>query len=266
MYPLLLSIGPINIYSYGMMIFIAFITCLHIAKKLAETKGISPKQYEDVAIWGLLIGLLGAKLLYILTRFEDIVRSPKVLTDYITSGFVFYGAPIAVIIFLYCIKKKKGIPVLKYLDIFMVVLPLGHAIGRIGCFLAGCCYGKPTNLPWGVTFKLSQIVEPNLRNVPLHPVQLYESFLLVILFLILYKVYKRINFDGKILCVYFMLYAIIRFTMEQFRGDGIRGFVIPNLISTSQFISIVMFFLSFLAYFYFKKNFSYVDNKEDDEN
>ena len=262
MHPLLLSIGPINIYSYGFMIFIAFITCLHIAKKLASTKNIPPKQYEDVAIWGLLIGLLGAKFLYILTRFDDVVKEPKVLLDYITSGFVFYGAPLAVIPFLFFIRKKYKISVLKYLDIFMVVLPLGHAIGRIGCFLAGCCYGKPTNLPWGVTFKASQIVEPSLRNVALHPVQLYESFLLFILFFILYKAYKKINFDGKVLCMYFMLYAIIRFAMEQFRGDGIRGFVIPNIISTSCFISIIMFVISFVAYFYLKKNYSYIGDNE----
>ena len=81
MYPLLLSIGPINIYSYGMMIFIAFITCLYIAKKMAKSEGISPKQYEDVAIWGLLIGLLGAKILYIITRFDEVVSNyTKVLS------------------------------------------------------------------------------------------------------------------------------------------------------------------------------------------
>lgn len=257
MYPLLLSIGPVNIYSYGVMIFIAFITCLHIAKKLAITCNISPKLYEDVAIWGLLVGLLGAKFLYILTRLDEVMANPSNLLNYITSGFVFYGAPLTVIPYLLCVKIKYKISVLKYLDIFMTVLPLGHAIGRIGCFLAGCCYGKPTNLPIGVIFKRSDVIAPSLKYTPLHPVQLYESSLLFILFFVLYKFYKNRNFDGKIFSLYFMLYAIIRIVMEQFRGDGIRGFVVPNLISTSQFISIVMFIISIICFFYFKKRYSY---------
>ena len=263
MYPLLLSIGPINIYSYGLMIFIAFITCLHIAKKLAQKEGISPKLYEDVAIWGLLVGLLGAKLLYILTRLDEVIHTPNSLLNYITSGFVFYGAPLAVIPFLYFIRKKYKFSVLKFLDIFMVVLPLGHAIGRIGCFLAGCCYGKPTTLPWGVTFKNSTIVEPALRSVALHPVQLYESFLLCVLFIILYKLFKKKCFDGQVFCAYFMCYAVIRIITEQFRGDGIRGFIISNLISTSQFISLIMFIISLVLFFYFKRHFLYKNKHEE---
>ncbi|MGI6680582.1 MAG: prolipoprotein diacylglyceryl transferase [Bdellovibrionota bacterium] len=256
MHPLLLSIGPINIYSYGVMIFIAFVVSLSVAKKLASKNGISPKQYEDIAIWGLLVGLLGAKLLYLITRLDEIFLNPSVLKYYITSGFVFYGALLTIIPFLIYVGKKYKFSVLKYLDIFMVVLPLGHSIGRIGCFLAGCCHGKPTNMPWGVKL-YSDIVEPSLKSVSIHPVQLYESFSLFILFIILYKLYQKRDFDGKILSLYFILYGIIRFIMEEFRGDGIRGFVIENVISTSQFISIIMLVSGIFCFYYFKNKYSY---------
>ncbi len=254
MHPLLFSIGPIKIYSYGVMLFLAFIISLHVAKKLASSEGIDPKQYEDVAIWGLLFGLLGAKFLYILTRLNEIFRNPDVITNYITSGFVFYGAPLAVIPYLILARKKYKFSALKYLDIFLVVLPLGHSIGRIGCFLAGCCYGKPTSLPWGVVFH-SELQDPSLYNLHLHPVQLYESFLLFCLFIFLYKIYKRKSFGGEIFTLYFILYSIIRFIMEYFRGDGIRGFVIEGVISTSQFISIITFFIGIICFFYFRNNY-----------
>ncbi len=260
MHPLLFSIGPIKIYSYGVMLFLAFIVALHIAKKLACSNGIDPKQYEDIAICGLIVGLLGAKFFYLLTRVNEIFKDPQIISSYITSGFVFYGAPLAVIPYLILAKKKYNFSVLKYLDIFMVVLPLGHAIGRIGCFLAGCCYGKPTTLPWGIILN-SDMQPPYLHNVHLHPVQLYESFLLFLLFLFLYKTYKKKSFIGETFSLYFIIYSVIRFIMEYFRGDDIRGFIIENIISTSQFISILTFLMGVCCFIYFRGNYGKFNEK-----
>jgi phosphatidylglycerol:prolipoprotein diacylglycerol transferase len=135
--------------------------------------------------------------------------------------------------------KKKKLPVLKTSDFMIVALPLGHALGRIGCFLAGCCYGRPTNLPWGVTFTdPHSLVPPELLGTPLHPTQLYEACFNFLLFLLLHKLYQRPHKDGSILVCYVACYGFLRFFIEFFRGDFRGAFWLG--LSPSQLIAIII--------------------------
>ena len=145
--------------------------------------------------------------------------------------------------------KKKNLPVLKVSDFMIVGLPLGHAVGRIGCFLAGCCYGRPTNLPWGVTFtNPHSLVAPELLGVPLHPTQLYESVANLLLFFLLAKLYTKPHKDGMILLLYVACYSFLRFTIEFFRGDYRGAFVLG--LSPAQCIAILISLIAFSTWFF----------------
>ncbi len=126
------------------------------------------------------------------------------------------------------------------IDVLMPGVVMAHAFGRLGCLGAGCCYGRPTDLPWGIKLN-SELVDIGFRGVPLHPTQLYESVSLFILFGGLMYLSKHKKFDGQVGLTYFMLYPIIRSIIEIFRGDTVRGFIIQDILSTSQFISILVF-------------------------
>jgi len=119
--------------------------------------------------------------------------------------------------------------------------------GRFGCFSAGCCYGKPTDMPWGVKFNNSDLVDSALRGIPLHPTQLYEAGSLFILLMGLLWVFRRRVFDGQVSLVYFMAYPLIRSLIEIYRGDTVRGFIVDGVLSTSQFISILLFLGALIA-------------------
>ena len=145
-------------------------------------------------------------------------------------------------------RKHKMKP-WKTADIMIPGLVIAHMFGRFGCLSAGCCYGKPTGSSWGVRL-YSDLVDPNLRGVPLHPTQLYEAGSLFVLFLFLMRLHKKKSFDGQVVLTYFMAYPIIRSIIEIFRGDLIRGFVIDGVLSTSQFISILVFLAALAVLIY----------------
>ena len=155
----------------------------------------------------------------------------------IRYGFVFFGGLIVAVTGALWYMYRKHLPLLKTSDFLIVGVPLGHALGRIGCFLAGCCYGKPTTLPWGVRFTDPHaLVAPELLNVPLHPTQLYEAGFNFLLFLLLHYVSQKPHKDGKILVLYVWCYALMRFGIEFLRGDFRGGFLWG--MSPSQVISL----------------------------
>ena len=243
MYPILINIGPIPIHTYGFMIAIGFLVALSVIKRLAIRSELDSEKILDLAFWGLLIGFLGARILFIITRFSFFMEDPLSMFKVWEGGLVFLGGPLAVIPFLIWYLRKNKFPVWKTLDVFPAGLVIAHAIGRFGCLAAGCCYGKPTGTSFGVRL-YSDLVERHLQGIPLHPTQLYESFSLFILFLGLLYVFKRKVFDGQVALTYLLCYPIIRSVIEIYRGDLIRGFVIEDVLSTSQFISLIIFGVS----------------------
>ena len=228
----LFSIGPITIYGYGLMIaigiFAAYLSTEHLAKK----QGLDVNPVFNILIVGVVSGILGAKLLYYITVLDQIIANPKMLLNF-GDGFVVYGGIIAGIgvAAIYCRVKK--LPFLRYLDCAAPSIALAQGFGRIGCFLAGCCYGVEMDSPIAITFPHSDFA-PN--NVALFPSQLVSSAFDFLNFFVLCLLLKHNKKPGKIGAFYLIFYSIGRFIIEFFRGDLERGSV--GALSTSQFISI----------------------------
>jgi phosphatidylglycerol:prolipoprotein diacylglycerol transferase len=240
MHPLLFMIGSIPVHTYGFLIALGFLTAVFVIRSLSIRSKLDAEKILDLTFWMLLIGFLGARILYIITRFDYFMADPGAILRVWEGGLVFLGGPIACIPFAIWYIKKHKLPPWQTCDILVIGLTVNHAFGRLGCLAAGCCYGKPTGSGWGITL-YSDLVDKDLQGVPLHPTQIYESVALFILFFGLLYTYKKRAFDGQVVLTYFMAYPVIRSVIEIFRGDLIRGFVIDGILSTSQFLSIVIF-------------------------
>ena len=228
----LFSIGPITIYGYGLMIGIGILVAYLNTERMARKDGLDPEPVINILIVGVSFGIVGAKLLYYITILDEIIKNPRLLLDF-ANGFVVYGGVIAGIISaaIYC--KRKGLPFLRYLDCAAPSIALAQGFGRIGCFLAGCCYGVPMKSPISITFTDSAYA-PN--HVPLFPSQLVSSAFDFLHFGVLCLLLRRNKKPGKIGAFYLVFYSIGRFIIEFFRGDLERGSV--GTLSTSQFISV----------------------------
>lgn len=228
----LFSIGPFTVYGYGLMIAIGILAAYVTAEYRAKKKGLDPDKIFYLVIWAVVGGFAGAKVLYFLTRLKDIMENPRVLLD-LADGFVVYGGIIGGIFSAMAYCKIKKMPFLKYFDLVMPSVALAQGFGRIGCFLAGCCYGRETDSALGIVFHNSSYA-PN--GVKLLPTQLISSGLDFLLCAVLILLDRKKKGDGQIAGAYLVLYSIGRFILEFYRGDLIRGNV--GALTTSQFIAI----------------------------
>lgn len=228
----LFSIGPFTVYGYGLMIAIGVICAYWNTERLARKTGLEPDPVLNIVLIGVGFGFVGAKLLYYITILDEVIADPRVLLD-LSDGFVVYGGLILGILSAAVYCRKKGLPFLRYLDCAASSIALAQGFGRIGCFLAGCCYGIAMDCPISITFTGSAYA-PN--NVPLFPAQLASSAFDFLHFVVLCALFKRCRQPGQIGAFYLIFYSIGRFTIEFFRGDLERGSI--GVLSTSQFISI----------------------------
>lgn len=228
----LLTIGPITIYGYGLMIAIGIIAAYLTGEYRAKKHGLEADHVFNYVIWCVLGGFLGSKILYFITDIKNIIADPSRVLD-IADGWVVYGGIIGGIFAAMLYSKIKNLKFLAYFDLLIPSVALAQGFGRIGCFLAGCCYGMETDSLIGITFHDSHYA-PN--GVSLMPTQLISSGLDFLHFLVLIWFAKRKKADGQVGAMYLILYSIGRFVLEFFRGDLIRGSV--GSLSTSQFISI----------------------------
>jgi phosphatidylglycerol:prolipoprotein diacylglycerol transferase len=240
MHPELIKIGPFPIHTYGFLIAVGFIISAEVLRVLSNRAKLDTERVLEAAYWSLLVGLLGARMLFIITQWSEFSRDPAGIFRIWEGGLVFLGGPILVVPFLVWYLKKYKVPIWPLFDIAAPALAIGHVFGRLGCLAAGCCYGKPTGTWFGVKL-YSNIVEPHLQGIPLHPTQLYEAGSLLILFFGLLFIGKRKVFEGQVALSYLIAYPVIRSIIEVYRGDIVRGFVIEDVLSTSQFISIFVF-------------------------
>lgn len=253
MHPILFKIGSFELASYGLMTALGYgAASWYLARHLKRVK------MDADTLWNILFiafvgALVGAKLLYIIVSWPQLGVTTAEKIRYILHnfryGFVFFGGLIvsvsAVIIYL----RRKQLPLAKTADFIITAVPLGHALGRIGCFLAGCCHGKPTTMPWGVVFNDPHtLVAPELVGVPVHPTQLYESLGNFILFFLLHKLYQKPHKDGSVVLAYVACYSLMRFIIEFFRGDYRGGFILG--LSPSQLISLSAAVLAAAGYIY----------------
>ncbi len=235
MFPILFHLGPLTIRTYGAMVALAFLASLQLARQVARVRKIGEAFFLDLVALLIVSGLLGARIFYILVNLSYFRDHPWESFKVWEGGLVFYGGFLLAALVGIVFTRYRGYPVDEVADCLAPALALGQAIGRWGCFFAGCCYGRPTSMPWGVKFKDPASLAP--LGVQLHPVQLYEStgnFLIAILLWSLLQ--RRRETHGDIFWLYVFLYGVLRFAMETLRGDD-RGPVYGGL-APSQIIAL----------------------------
>lgn len=248
MYNDILTIGNITIHGYGLMIGIGVVVALLVGDYRAGKKGLDGDLIYGLTITTVLLGFVTAKLLYIITEWRGFLKDPM---HYIGgNGFVVYGGIIggAVVIWAYC--KWKKMDCLRYLDLMIPSVALAQGFGRIGCFLAGCCYGKETDSIIGITFTHSDFAPNHVKLFPSQLVMSAGDFIIAVILLIYAK---KDRTKGKTTALYLILYSVGRFLVEFTRNDE-RGFV--GVLSTSQFIAIFTFIIgvvSFVGVRYYNK-------------
>jgi len=233
MHPILLEIGGFELRSYGVSVALAFLVGILAAAKLAKRAKLSEEAVYDIGVTAIISAIIGARILYVIVNFSYYREDPMSVFKVWEGGLVFYGGLIGALIGTYLFVKLNKLDYFAYADIFAPLIALGHSIGRMGCFLNGCCYG-------GVDEKHGIIMPAIGDNLPHLPVQLYESGLNFILFAVLFIWYLRFSKKrGEIMFLYLAGYSVVRFIMELFRGDAERGFFMS--LSTSTIISIALF-------------------------
>ncbi len=257
MHPVFLHIGSFELASYGLMTALGYAAAaLYLLPRLKKV-GLDQDTFWNLIFIAFIGALAGSKLLYIIVSWPQLGATlAEKLTNIVRDiryGFVFFGGMIVSVGALVWYIRKKKLPLLKTADFLIVGLPLGHAFGRIGCFLAGCCYGRPTEMPWGVVFtNPHSLVPPELLDVALHPTQLYEAAGNLILFFLLHAAYKKPHRAGTILVEYICGYSLMRFIIEFFRGDFRGEYLL--WFSPSQAIALLAAAVAFVLWIRLKKD------------
>jgi phosphatidylglycerol:prolipoprotein diacylglycerol transferase len=238
--PVLFQVGGLPIYSYGLMLAIAVAVGLFGALKLARIEGCEEDLIYELTIVMVVCGILGARLFYVVFYAPDyFAANPWAVLDLRTGGLVFYGGLLGGLLGGLGYIVKKRLSFWNLADIFAPFLALGYSIARIGCFLNGCCYGKPTELPWGVVF-------PSVDLVSRHPTQLYSSFLSLLLFTFLYWLFPRRSFSGQVFLTYLAGYGVVRFIIEFWRENLVvwHGFTIAQVTAVLVILMVIPIYLS----------------------
>lgn len=235
MYPVLISIGSFTLYTYGLFVAIGLLSAMSLSKHLGKKEGLVPQQITDLYFVILLSAIIGARGLYVLISFDSYKDNPVDIFKIWEGGLVFFGGFIIAVIAVLIYIRQKKMPLWKTADIIAPGIALGHALGRIGCFFAGCCHGQRCDLPFAIVFTHPQSLAP--LNTALHPTQLYMIASNLFLLMITLYVFKHRKFHGMVFLTYIMLYSFFRSIIEFFRGD-FRGDFFLDFISLSQGIGL----------------------------
>jgi phosphatidylglycerol:prolipoprotein diacylglycerol transferase len=245
MHPRLLTTPFFTLHTFGLLLAAAYVTAFWWLLREGRREGLDVDALASLGFWAIAGAIIGAKVLMIVRDLPVYLAAPSNLfsLSVLSSAGDFYGgfigALIASALFFW---RDARLSFWRTADVCGPAIALGQAIGRVGCFMAGDDYGRPSHVPWAVAF-----TDPDAARIggaplgiPLHPVQLYESMVCVVLFVVLLQLRRRRQFDGEMILAYTLLYAIARFVLEFFRGDADRGFVFGGLLSTSQFIAVLL--------------------------
>jgi phosphatidylglycerol---prolipoprotein diacylglyceryl transferase len=245
MHPRLLTTPLFTLHTFGLLLASAYLAALWWLIRAGRREELDIDALSSLGFWAIGGAIIGAKALMIVRDFPEYAAAPSEMfsVSTLTSAGDFYGGFIgALIASAIFFRRHPRLPFWRAADLCGPAIALGQAIGRIGCFMAGDDYGAATQLPWAVAF-----TDPDAARIggaplgaPLHPVQLYESIVCLGLFAVLVRLHRRKRFDGEVILAYTSLYAMARFVLEFFRGDNDRGFVFGGLLSTSQFIALIL--------------------------
>ena len=253
MYPVLFKIpifGGITVYTYGFMVAVAFLVAMAWVSRECRIQGVDRNKAMDLAFYIIVAALLGSRILHVFVSERDrFFQNPLILLKIWEGGLVFYGGLIAAVAVAFWYMRRNKLNFWVYADVFAPAIALGHAFGRIGCLMAGCCYGMPVgHKAWySITFPDNphSFAPP---DIPLYPTQLMEVIGELIIFAILVILRRKKKFNGQLIATWMVLYAIMRALVEIFRGDVTRGFLIEPWFSTSQFISLLIFTVGVIIY------------------
>jgi len=240
--PILLHYGRFSLPTYGFLAAVGLLVGLSVSVRNAERQGINPEKTWNLGILAILAGIVGAKLLMVLNDWNYYKGHPREIFSLTTlqAGGVWSGGLVLAVLVSWWYIHRNRIPVLRTCDAFAPGIALGHAIGRLGCFAAGCCWGKPTNLPWGVTFTnpLAALLVGTPLGVRLHPTQIYEMLVELANFFLLTWLLRRKKFNGQVIGAYMFVYGFARFFLEFLRDDPDRGSVFGGFMSGTQLLAI----------------------------
>jgi phosphatidylglycerol:prolipoprotein diacylglycerol transferase len=241
-HPILFRLGPLDIHTYGVLVAAGFLVGIAVAAHRAKDEGLRREQTTDLGVWLIVTGMLGGKLFHVIFFWDEFItgwRAEGIRS--LREGFVFYGGFILASLAAVAYTRINRLPFWKFADVFAPALALGHAIGRLGCFFNGCCFGKACTLPWGVRFPAPHFA----HGYPVHPTQLYEAAGNLAIFIGLTAFYRHKRFDGQIWWLYVLSYGVLRFVVEFFRGDYDIYYL--GVFTIAHFIAALMIIVATLA-------------------
>ncbi len=242
-HPVLFHIGPLPLRSYGVAMATAFIVGILIARRRARRAGIHPDVIVDLAFYVILASIAGARAAYVIVHWSFFRTDPGAILRIWDGGLAQYGGVAAGVLTGLLFFAKRGIDPWRGADVVTPSLAIGIAIGRIGCFLNGCCFGKPCSLPWAVVFPPGSIAGQDYPGIAVHPTQIYASLAALAMFLILLAVERRKPFDGFLLWFFVIMLAAYRFAVDPIRHYDVASFVHrgpPFSLTSNQLMGIVL--------------------------
>ena len=235
-HPTVVQLGPITVHWYGLLAAIGFLAGIWTASLRARAIAVRPEVIMDLGVWMIVAGVVGARLFYVVGHWEEFESTPVEIVRIDHGGLVFYGGFIAAVLTAIGFVKRKRLNFWKLADVMAPSIALGHVFGRLGCFMNGCCYGKPCSLPWAVHFPFTH----ETHGMAVHPTQIYEAIGNLLIFAALHWFYPRRKFNGQVFWLYVLFYGLVRFADEFFRGDYQVHFVGGHL-APGQLVAILMF-------------------------
>ncbi len=237
MHPILFKYGFLTLYTYGFFLALAFLSAIYIGSREAGRLGLPVAKFYDLCFWAVVGALVGSRVLYILLEPRPFLEHPLKIFAIWEGGLVFHGGVILALAAAFYYMRLHHLPWRPTLDALALGMPVGQFFGRIGCFMAGCCYGSPADWPWAVTFTNPDTLCP--VKEPLHPAQLYEAALALGVFGLLSILKTRKKYDGQLILTYFGLAGLMRFVVEFFRNaEDYRGPVLFGWMPMTQAIAL----------------------------
>lgn len=237
MFPILFKVGQFSIHSYGFFVALGFFAGIAVTLLFAKREGIPAQSILDLAVFVIISAILGARLFYVIGQWDYYRANPFEIIMVQNGGLVFLGGLILTLLTVFIFARVKNISLLKLMDVLTPGTALGYAIGRIGCFLNGCCFGLPTSLPWGVVFPPGSLAAAYCPDKALHPTQLYSSLAMLLAFIVLVRLYRTKKFDGRIIFWGLIFYCAYRFLVEFLRYSPIHWLS----LTPSQWLAILLF-------------------------
>jgi phosphatidylglycerol:prolipoprotein diacylglycerol transferase len=241
LHPFLLELGRFKLPTYGVISICALAVAILLIRRYARIEGLDPSKTTEAIVLTIAVGFFGARVFEAVINWERYFVHPGGLKLLLVSTGVFLGGLLTAIPFCVFWFRHVNLPVLQGLDLLALTGCVAEGVGRWGCFFSGCCYGTPSDVAWAVTFpEIARRLHSGLPGVPIHPTQIYMSLISLTILGVLVLLYRRKRFHGQIMSVYVLLYATTRFFVEFVRGDADRGFVLGGLLSTSQFLGLLL--------------------------